>query len=35
MSSMQPEPKMSPAPAKTAAEADTLISEVMGVMSEI
>jgi len=35
MSSMQPEPKMSPAPVKTAAEADTLISEVMGVMSEL
>ena len=35
MSSMQADPKMPPAPAKTVAEADTLISEVMGVMSEL
>ena len=35
MSSMQHDPKMSPAPVKTSAEADALISEVMGVMSEL
>jgi hypothetical protein len=35
MSSMPHEPMMSPAPAKTAAEADALIAQVMGVMAEL
>jgi flagellar biosynthesis/type III secretory pathway chaperone len=35
MSNMPQNPMMSPAPAKTAAEADALVSEVMGVMSEL
>ena len=35
MSNMPHDPIMSPAPVKTAAEADALISEVIGVMSEL
>jgi hypothetical protein len=35
MSNTPQNPIMSPAPVKTAAEADALISEVMGVMSEL
>ena len=35
MSSMPHAPMMSPAPVKTAAEADALISQVMGVMAEL
>ena len=35
MSSMPQDPIMSPAPVKTAAEADALVSEVMGMMSEL
>jgi flagellar biosynthesis/type III secretory pathway chaperone len=35
MSNTPHAPMMSPAPVKTAAEADALISEVMGVMSEL
>src|SRR5262245_31259998 len=35
MNSMPQNTMMPPAPAKTAAEADALVSEVMGVMSEL